>query len=65
MPRYYVTVGPQSPEEHPGPPNPSPTWVVDAADEDAARDQAEVSYRRSHPGVGTLRLRLTRERSHA
>ncbi len=56
MPRFYVTVGPRDPAEHPG--APSPTWVVDAADEDAARDKAELAYRRRNPSVRELRLRI-------
>jgi hypothetical protein len=60
MPRYYVTVGPETDEEHTS--ADSPTLVVDAADEDAARDKVEVRYRRDHPGVRRVRLRVTRAR---
>ena len=61
MPRYYVTVGPEDPAEHPG--AVTPTWALDAADEDAARDRAELAYRRDHPEVQRLRVRVTPERS--
>jgi hypothetical protein len=61
MARYYVTVGPESRDDHPS--AGSPTWVVEAADEGAARDRAEVAYRRRYPEVRYLRLRLTRARS--
>ena len=57
MPRFYVTVGPQSRTEHPF--APAPTWVVDAADEDAASHTAETLDRLSNPDVEPIRLRLT------
>jgi hypothetical protein len=57
MPRYYITVHPKSRAEHPF--APAPTYVVDAANEDAARDKAEVRYRRSHADVERLSLRIT------
>ena len=59
MPRYYVTVAPESREEHPG--APGPTWIVDAPTEDAASDHAEVVYRRENPTVEKLRIRITRK----
>jgi hypothetical protein len=59
MPRYLITVGPEVWDDHPD--APSPTWVVEAADEAAARDRAEVMYRRDHPEVHKLRLRVTEE----
>jgi hypothetical protein len=62
MPRYYITVGPQFREECPSACR--PTWIIDAADESAARDRAEVTYRRSyldvlHVGVRVTPARLT------
>jgi hypothetical protein len=57
MPRYYVTVAPESPDGHPG--APAPTRVIDAPNEEAARDHAEVAYRRAHPTVEQLRIRVT------
>ncbi len=59
MPRFYVTIGPESTEEHVA--VPSPTWIVDATDSNAASDHAEVAYRRAHPEVQRLRIRLTQE----
>jgi hypothetical protein len=54
---FYITVAPASRADHPL--APAPTWVVEAADKDAARNKAEASYRRLHPEVDRLRLRLT------
>ncbi len=59
MPRYFVTVGPESAAEHPG--APTPTWLIEAGDEGAARDHAEVRYRRAHAEVEHVRLRVTQE----
>ena len=56
MPRFYVTVGPESRDEHPL--AAAPTWLIEAANEDAARDKAELRYRRSHPDIERLRVRL-------
>jgi len=61
VPRYYVTVGPEDPGRNPG--EPTPTWFVDAVDESTARDRAELEYRREHPGVGRLRVRITADPS--
>jgi hypothetical protein len=57
VPHYYVTIGPEDHDQHPS--APAPTWIIDAADEDAARDHAEVMYRRDHPEVAKLRIRLS------
>jgi hypothetical protein len=57
MSGYLVTIGPESPDDHPD--AVSATLIVDAVDERAARHQAEVTYRREHPTVGGLRLRVT------
>jgi len=61
MPRYYVTIGPEAPDQHPT--AGSPTWIIDAAEVDAARYRAEATYRRSNPNVVLLRLRVTPARS--
>jgi hypothetical protein len=55
--RYVVTVGPESREEHPL--ASAPTWLIEAADEETARDKAELMYRRLHPEVARVRVRLT------
>lgn len=55
--RYLVTVGPENREEHPL--ASSPTWLIEATDEEAARDRAELMYRRRHPEVARVRVRLT------
>ena len=58
MPRYYITVGPQTQTGNVH--APAPTWVVDAADEEAARNQVETLYRLSNPEVDQIRIRVTR-----
>jgi hypothetical protein len=57
VPHYYVTIGPEDRERHPD--APTPTWIVDAADEDAASDHAEATYRRDHAEVAKLRVRVS------
>jgi hypothetical protein len=57
VPHYCVTIGPEHPEQYSG--APTPTWIIDAADEAAARDHAEVMHRRDHPEVAALRIRPT------
>jgi hypothetical protein len=58
VPRYYITIGPQSRTDNAF--APAPTWVVDAADEEAARNQTETLYRLSNPEVDQIRIRVTR-----
>jgi hypothetical protein len=57
MLQFYVTVGPELRADDPI--APTATWLIEAADEQAALDKAEVRYRRSHPDADPLRLRLT------
>lgn len=58
--RYAVTV---QPDDHRAYPDASVVnCTVDAGDKDAALEAAEASYRRSHPGVGKLRLHVVRLR---
>lgn len=56
MPVFYVTVAPESRDQHPF--AAAPTWVIEAGDEDAARDKAELRYRRRHPQIERLRVRV-------
>jgi hypothetical protein len=54
---HYVTVGPnftRAPADEP-----TRSWVLDAADEEAATSQAAAVYRNLHPDVGSLRVRAT------
>jgi hypothetical protein len=57
MSRFYMTIGPAALEGYPEAPR--ATLVVHAPDERAARADAELIYRREHPEVDELRLRLT------
>ena len=58
--QYAVTV---QPDDHRAHPNASVVnSTVDAGDKDAALAAAEASYRRTHPGVGKLRLHVVRLR---
>jgi hypothetical protein len=57
MSRFYITIGPAALEGYPEAPR--ATLVVHAPDERAARADAELMYRREHPEVDELRLRLT------
>ena len=58
--QYAVTV---QPDDHRAHPHASVVnCTVDADDKDAALEAAEASYRRTHPGVGKLRLSVVRLR---
>ena len=58
--QYAVTVEPDDHRAHPKASVVNST--VDAGDKDAALEAAEASYRRTHPDVGKLRLRVVRLR---
>jgi hypothetical protein len=54
---HYVTVGPKftrAPADEP-----TRSWVLDAADAEAAMSEAASVYQSLHPGVGSLRVRAT------
>jgi hypothetical protein len=57
--KHHVTVGPnftRAPADEP-----TRSWALDAADEEAAKSQAAAVYRSLHPDVRALRVWATPE----